>query len=170
METEQSYTSGKLTKKDIPFLVILFSLSLFLFLFYTWAIPLIDPDEPRYASTARNMVLHGNWIVPYFNGAPRINKPPLFYWTIAISYKFFGINEFSARLPSALAATGTVFITYLWAKRFRGETEAGSSYNDGFWAGVVLATSPLFFLISHFCITDMLLTFFVCARDRKSVV
>lgn len=163
METEQNYTSGKLTKKDIPFLTGLFSLSLFLFLFYTWAMPLIDPDEPRYASTARDMVLHGNWIVPYFNGAPRINKPPFFYWTIAISYKFFGINEFSARLPSAIAAAGTVFITYLWAKRFRGGAETGSRCSDGFWAGAVLATSPLFFLISHFCITDMLLTFFVCA-------
>ena len=79
--------------------------------------PLIDPDEPRYASTARDMVLNGNWIVPHFNGVPRINKPPLFYWAIAISYKLFGINEFSARLPSALAATGTVLITYLWGKK-----------------------------------------------------
>ncbi|MBM2834126.1 MAG: hypothetical protein HW406_1287 [Candidatus Brocadiaceae bacterium] len=146
----------KLTKKDIPFLVGLFSIGLFLFLFYTWAMPLIDPDEPRYASTARDMVLNGNWIVPHFNGVPRINKPPLFYWTIAISYKLFGINEFSARLPSALAAIGTVLITYLWGKRLEDR-------KNGFWAGMVLMASPLFFLISRFCITDMLLTFFVCS-------
>ena len=157
------HTARKLTKKDIPFLIGLFSLGLFLFIFYTWAMPLIDPDEPRYASTARDMVLNGNWIVPHFNGAPRINKPPLFYWTVAISYKFFGINEFSARLPSALAAMGTVFITYLWGKRCRGGFETLPCYSDGFWTGVVLMTSPLFFLISHFCITDMLLTFFVSA-------
>ena len=114
--------------------------------------PLIDPDEPRYASTARDMVLNGNWIVPHFNGVPRINKPPLFYWAIAISYKIFGINEFSARLPSALAAIGTVLITYLWGKRLEDR-------KNGFWAGLVLMASPLFFLISRFCITDMLLTF-----------
>ncbi|MFN3531841.1 MAG: ArnT family glycosyltransferase [Candidatus Brocadia sp.] len=162
-ETKLSYSVGKLTKKDLPFLIGLFSLGLFLFLFYTWAMPLIDPDEPRYASTARDMVLHGNWIVPHFNGAPRINKPPLFYWTVAISYKFFGISEFSARLPSALAAMATVFVTYLWGKRCRGELETSPYCTNGFWAGVVLMTSPLFFLISHFCITDMLLTFFVCA-------
>lgn len=157
------HPAGKLIKKDIPFLIGLFSLGLFLFLFYTWAMPLIDPDEPRYASTARDMILNGNWIVPHFNGAPRINKPPLFYWTVAISYKFFGINEFSARLPSALSAMGTVFITYLWGKRCRSGFKTRPYYSDGFWAGVVLMTSPLFFLISHFCITDMLLTFFVCA-------
>lgn len=157
------HPARKLTKKGIPFLIGLFSLGLFLFLFYTWTMPLIDPDEPRYASTARDMVLNGNWIVPHFNGAPRINKPPLFYWTVAVSYKFFGINEFSARFPSALAAMGTVFITYLWGKRCRGWFETLPCYSDGFWTGVVLMTSPLFFLISHFCITDMLLTFFVSA-------
>jgi len=78
MEIKLQNHPEKLTKKDIPFLIGLFSIGLFLFLFYTWAMPLIDPDEPRYASTARDMV------------------PPLFYWTIAISYKIFGINEFGA--------------------------------------------------------------------------
>ena len=151
----QNHTK-KLTKQDIPFLVGLFLLGLFLFLFYTWAMPLIDPDEPRYASTARDMVLNGNWIVPHFNGVPRINKPPLFYWAVAISYKIFGINEFSSRLPSSLAAIGTVLITYLWGKKLEDR-------KAGFWAGVLLMASPLFFLISRFCITDMLLTFFICS-------
>lgn len=156
MEIKLQNHPEKLSKKDIPFLIGLFSIGLFLFLFYTWAMPLIDPDEPRYASTARDMVLNGNWIVPYFNGVPRINKPPLFYWTIAISYKLFGINEFSARLPSALAATGTVLIAYLWGKRLEDRKK-------GFWAGVTLMASPLFFFISRFCITDMLLSFFICS-------
>lgn len=157
METKLNrHPAERLTKKDIPFLSGLISLGLVLFLFYTWAMPLIDPDEPRYASTASDMVLNNNWIVPHFNGAPRINKPPLFYWAIAISYKIFGISEFGARLPSTLAAIGTVLITYLWGKRLEDR-------NNGFWAGVMLIASPLFFFISRLCITDMLLTFFVCA-------
>ncbi|MDQ1273699.1 MAG: hypothetical protein QG591_2329 [Planctomycetota bacterium] len=157
METKLNrHPAERLTKKDIPFLFGLISLGLVLLLFYTWAMPLIDPDEPRYASTASDMVLNNNWIVPHFNGAPRINKPPLFYWAIAISYKIFGINEFGARLPSALAAIGTVLITYLWGKRIEDR-------KNGFWAGIMLMASPLFFFISRLCITDMLLTFFVCA-------
>ncbi|NUO08309.1 MAG: glycosyltransferase family 39 protein [Candidatus Brocadia sp.] len=157
MEAQPKHHSEKrITKKDIPYLSGLISLGLVLFLFYTWEIPLIDPDEPRYASTASDMALNNDWIVPHFNGAPRINKPPLFYWAIAISYKIFGINEFSARLPSVLAAIGTVLITYLWGKRIEDR-------NNGFWAGVMLMASPLFFFISRLCITDMLLTFFVCA-------
>jgi 4-amino-4-deoxy-L-arabinose transferase-like glycosyltransferase len=157
MEIESKQQSlGKLTKKDVPFLAGLFFMGLFLFLFYIWAMPLIDPDEPRYASTARDMIINGNWIVPHFNGEPRINKPPLFYWTIALCYKIFGVNEFSSRLPSALAAFGTAIITYLWGRR-------SGSCKDGFWSAMVLMSSPLFFLIARFCITDMLLTFFICA-------
>ena len=157
MEIESKQQSlGKLTKNDVPFLAGLFFMGLFLFLFYIWAMPLIDPDEPRYASTARDMIINGNWIVPHFNGEPRINKPPLFYWTIALCYKIFGVNEFSSRLPSALAAIGTAIITYLWGRR-------SGSCKDGFWSALVLMSSPLFFLISRFCITDMLLSFFVCA-------
>lgn len=152
-----------ITKKDMSLFLVLFFSGIFLFSLYTWAVPLIDPDEPRYASTACNMVSGGNWIVPIFNDAPRINKPPLFYWMIAVSYKMFGINEFSARLPSALAAIGTVFITYLLGKRLCGRKK-------GFWAGVILMTSPLFFLLSRCCITDMLLTFFVSASLYLFVV
>ena len=146
----------RITKKDIPFILCLFLLGLFFFLFYTWAIPLMDPDEPRYAATARGMVLDNNWIVPFFNGEPRINKPPLFYWMVACSYKVFGINEFGARFPSAMAAIGTVLITYLLGKRYE-------SRKSGFWAGMVLISSPLFFLVSRLCITDILLTFFISA-------
>lgn len=157
METKLNrYSTERLTKKDIPFLLGLISLGFVLFLFYTWSMPLIDPDEPRYASAANDMVTNNHWIVPHFNGAPRINKPPLFYWVIAISYKIFGISEFSARLPATLAAIGTVLITYLWGKRLEDR-------KNGFWAGVMLMASPLFFFISRLCITDMLLTFFVCA-------
>lgn len=157
METKLNrHSTERLTKKDIPFLLGLIVIGLVLFLLYTWSMPLIDPDEPRYASTASDMVLNNNLIIPHFNGAPRINKPPLFYWAIAISYKIFGISEFGARLPSALAAIGTVLITYLWGKRLEDR-------KNGFWAGVMLMVSPLFFFISRLCITDMLLTFFVSA-------
>ena len=56
MEIKLQHHAETLTKKDIPFLIGLSLLGLFLFLFYTWAMPLIDPDEPRYASTACDMV------------------------------------------------------------------------------------------------------------------
>ena len=44
------------------------------------SIPLVDPDEGRYAAAARTMAETGDWVIPRFNGAPRLNKPPLAYW------------------------------------------------------------------------------------------
>lgn len=64
---------------------------------------LIDETEPLFAEAARQMTVTGDWITPFFNGVPRFDKPPLIYWLMAIAYSTFGINEFSARLPSALA-------------------------------------------------------------------
>ncbi|MGI0489874.1 ArnT family glycosyltransferase, partial [Pantanalinema rosaneae CENA516] len=67
-------------------------------------IGLIDETEPLFAEAARQMTVTGDWITPYFNGDTRFDKPPLIYWLMAIAYKLFGVNEWSARLPSALAA------------------------------------------------------------------
>ena len=65
---------------------------------------LIDPDEPRYAATAKNMVVSNDYIVPYFYGKLRINKPPLTYWLTAISYKLFKPNEYFSRLPHIICS------------------------------------------------------------------
>ncbi len=87
---------------------------------------LTGPDEPRYASVARAMVESGDWVTPRLNGQPWFEKPVLYYWTAAISFRLFGVNEFAARLPSALAATlGTLALA--WAGwRFYGSRAAWS--------------------------------------------
>ncbi|QSR84471.1 glycosyltransferase family 39 protein [Methylacidimicrobium sp. B4] len=63
-------------------------------------LPLIDRDEPRFAEAAREMAERGEWWVPYFNGAYRLDKPPLIYWLMGISFRAFGENELGARMPS----------------------------------------------------------------------
>jgi 4-amino-4-deoxy-L-arabinose transferase-like glycosyltransferase len=69
------------------------------------AVGLIDETEPLFAEAARQMVVTGDWITPYFNGDTRFDKPPLVYWLMAVAYKTVGVNEWSARFPSALAIT-----------------------------------------------------------------
>jgi 4-amino-4-deoxy-L-arabinose transferase-like glycosyltransferase len=68
-------------------------------------IGLVDETEPLFAEAARQMVVTGDWITPYFNEATRFDKPPLVYWLMAIAYQMVGVNEWSARFPSALAIT-----------------------------------------------------------------
>jgi len=72
----------------------------------TATIPLIDRDEPRFAQATREMMEgeHANWIVPYFNGEYRFDKPILIYWLMRACYAVLGVNEFSARLPSVICA------------------------------------------------------------------
>jgi 4-amino-4-deoxy-L-arabinose transferase-like glycosyltransferase len=68
------------------------------------ALGLVGPDEPRYASIARSMEESGDWVTPRLNGQPWFEKPVLYYWAAGMSFKLFGVNDYSARLPSALAA------------------------------------------------------------------
>jgi 4-amino-4-deoxy-L-arabinose transferase-like glycosyltransferase len=69
--------------------------------------PLFDEDEGFYAETSREMLETGNYLTAHFNGAPQYEKPILIYWFQTISFRIFGLNEFAARFPSALA-------TFLW--------------------------------------------------------
>src|SRR5262249_12868138 len=63
-----------------------------------------DIDEGNNATAAREMLAADNWVIPTFNGELRVDKPALLYWLQILAYQQFGVNEFSARLPSALAA------------------------------------------------------------------
>jgi 4-amino-4-deoxy-L-arabinose transferase-like glycosyltransferase len=68
------------------------------------ALGLVGPDEPRYMFIARAMLQSGDWITPRLYGQPWFEKPVLYYWAAAAAFRLFGIGEFAARLPSALAA------------------------------------------------------------------
>ncbi len=68
------------------------------------ALGLTGPDEPRYTSIARNMAESGDWVTPRLDSKPWFEKPILFYWEAAASFRVFGENDYAARFPSALAA------------------------------------------------------------------
>jgi 4-amino-4-deoxy-L-arabinose transferase-like glycosyltransferase len=117
---------------------------------------LIEPDEGRNAEVAREMLAHGDWITPHFNNFAYLDKPPVFFWAIATTFKVAGLSEASARFPSALAALLTVFLVWFLARRmFENST--------GLYAGIVVATSPLVVVFARDVIFDMTLTLFVTA-------
>src|SRR5689334_14856003 len=62
------------------------------------AFPLFEPDEGRYAEIPREMLVRGEWIVPYLQSEPYLDKPPLLYWLVGISYRIFGVHDWAARL------------------------------------------------------------------------
>ena len=116
-----------------------------------------NPDEPRYAQVAKEMVNGGDWVLMHYNGKNYGNKPPLFFWLIALSsYLWQGFTSFSVRFPPALFGTLTVLLTFLIGK-------ALYSSRTGFLSGLILATSVEFAYISTRADTDSTLTFFTTA-------
>ena len=136
---------------DHLILVALAVISYLLFFHQLGNIGMIGPDEPRYASIARTMFETGDYITPRLNGEVWFEKPVLMYWGAAIGYKIFGVNEWGARFPSALAATVCVFLLYWCGRRLWDRA-------TGFWAAVIMASSVGFFAFSRAASMDLLLT------------
>ena len=88
------------------------------------AFGLVWPDEPRYASIARDMAAGGDWVTPRLHGEPWLEKPILYYWVAALGYRIFNNGELAARLPSVLGALTTMLALGWVAWRFYGPTTA----------------------------------------------
>lgn len=118
-----------------------------LFLGNCW---LLDVDEPRYAQASWEMLSRGDWLIPWFNGLLRLDKPVWFYWTQMVSYQVFGVSEFSARLPSVLMQLLTVVVTY-----GVGRTMVNRSF--GILSALVVSTMLMMLVLGRMAITDMTL-------------
>jgi 4-amino-4-deoxy-L-arabinose transferase-like glycosyltransferase len=112
------------------------------------AIGFVGPDEPRYAWIARDMVESGDWVTPRLYGKPWFEKPPLFYWGAAVSFKLFGVSEAAARLPSAISALfATLALAWLALRLYGAETAR--------WLLLLLPTTVGMIGFSHAAATDM---------------
>lgn len=116
--------------------------------------PLFEPDEGRYAQIPFEMLMRGAWIVPTLQGEPYLDKPPLFYWLVMLSYSLFGVHDWAARLVPALAVLGSVATTYLLGRRLVGERAAT-------WGALVLLLGPGFVGTGRLLVLDGLLTLWV---------
>ena len=113
---------------------------------------LMDDVDAVQAQIARNMVQSGDWVTARLDGVPYLEKPPLLYWMIAVSYKVFGVHDWSARIPVALSAIALCWVTAafgLWAFGKRA----------GFYAGLCMSTCIGLFLFTRILLPDAMLTF-----------
>jgi 4-amino-4-deoxy-L-arabinose transferase-like glycosyltransferase len=133
--------------------VLLTALAGVLFFWNLGSVSLWDVDEGRNATCTWEMYERGDWIVPTYNGELRSAKPALQYWLQMLAYQLCGVNEWGARLPSALAALASLFIAYEFGRRM-------FSKSTGLMAGIVLATTPMIIGSAHFANPDALLNLF----------
>lgn len=110
---------------------------------------LMPPDEARYAAVSGWMADHGNWLEPRLGEQLHITKPPLTYWAQALSQRLLGHTELAVRLPSAIASTILVLLTFRFARHACGAMAAMLAVG-------VLSAMPLFEIVGRLAITDPL--------------
>ena len=112
---------------------------------------LMDDVDAVQAQIARNMLTSGDWVTARLDGVVYLEKSPLIYWLIAISYKIFGAFDWAARIPVALACVALGWLTAAFGTWAFGK-------RAGFYAGLAVSTCIGLFLFTRILIPDVMLT------------
>src|ERR1700751_6290764 len=96
---------------------------------------LLDDADSVHAEASREMLLNHNWVTLYVNGIRYLEKAPLMYWAVALSYKLFGVGEWQTRLPLALAVLALAWSAFIFGRRYLGE-------EAGVYAAVIMINAP----------------------------
>ena len=139
-----SSEKGKLSHRFILFIAAV------LLLFCKTDYSLFEPDETRYAEIPREMLANNEWLVPLLGGEPYLDKPPLLYWLIILSYKAFGVGVWQARLIPFLALFMVQIFAYELGRKIVGSKEA-------FIGTLFLLLCPGFIIMGKLLVLDGLL-------------
>jgi 4-amino-4-deoxy-L-arabinose transferase-like glycosyltransferase len=147
--------NSPMSKRTALHIFVLLGLSYLLFFYNLGNIALWDPDEPRQAIMAREMMERGDYVHPYLNGEPYLEKPPFHPWMIVAAARLTGrLDDYSARLPSAVAATFIVLILYLFGTLIRDGTA-------GLLSALMVMTNMQFLSNARESVMDMTFAFLI---------
>ena len=129
---------------------------------------LMDDVDAVQAQIARTMLVSGDWVTARLDGVLYLEKAPLIYWLMALFYRTFGVADWVARLPVALASVALALLVSLFGMW-------GFGKRAGFYAGLCMSTCVGLFLFTRIQIPDVMLTFtitlalwaFLRALDEK---
>ena len=159
--------------KTKKYVWIIFAVIIIFIYFFGLTVPLLGPDEPRYAQIAREMFERGDLVTPKLGGFDWFEKPALLYWLQIVSYKIFGVSEFAARFGSAIFGLGTVFSLWILGKsvqisnfKFQSQENEFSTNNEqqipnnfANWLALITASSIGLLVFSRGASFDIILTF-----------
>jgi len=111
----------------------------------------MDDVDAVQAQIARNMLQSGDWVTARLDGIAYLEKSPLKYWMMAVSFKIFGVHDWAARVPIAICVVLLCWVTARFGAWAFGE-------RGGMCSGLVLATSVGLFLFTRILIPDAILT------------
>ena len=110
--------------------------------------PLSNPDEGRYGEIPREMAVTGDFVTPRLNGVKYFEKPPLVYWLSALTFRQFGVSEFTVRLWGGIFSILGVLLTYAAARALHGRAV-------GIWSAIILSTTLMYYIFSQIMLLDM---------------
>jgi len=117
---------------------------------------LLDDADSTHAEAAREMFVTGDYVTLHINGVRYLEKAPLPYWLVAISYRIFGVNEFATRLPMAISVLLLGALALVWTQRAFGD-------RGGIYAALFVYTAAGVFLFTRVLIPDVLLSLLIAA-------
>jgi len=140
--------------------IVLLFFAIAAFYFYGLGhLPLVGPDEPRYAQVAREMFLRRDLITPTLGGHTWFEKPALLYWMMIASFKLFGVTEWSARLPSAISGVLTVVAVLVMGRQLEVvKDEENKLQGYAVWSVLAAATMIGIVVFSRGVSFDIILT------------
>lgn len=141
-------------KHEYWWYVILAVLAFFSFFFAIGSYPLFDNNEGLYASIAKFMLLHKEFIIPHLNCVPYIEKPPLLYWLLAGSFSLLGFTALAARLVTATSAALICVAIVFFAKKIKQSP-------IGIYSALIFASSIGVSIIARMVYFDMLFTLLI---------
>jgi len=113
-------------------------------------IDIMEVDASQYAAMSREMLDSGNYLQLYDRGQNYLDKPPLLFWVSSLSYRLFGISNFTYRLPSLLFSLLGIFATFQLGKKLYGERAA-------FYSALILSSCQAWFMMNLDVRTDTIL-------------
>jgi uncharacterized membrane protein len=152
----ESRRSTLIPQSEAALVLLALAVVWFALFFQLGKLPLLQPDEGRNTEVAREMKESGAWLSPSYDGIAYLDKPAFYFKAVALSLAAFGNNEAAARLPSAIFGLATLALAYGFCRRIYGARCAGM-------AVIVVATMPLYVVLSRTVIFDIALAFFVVA-------
>jgi 4-amino-4-deoxy-L-arabinose transferase-like glycosyltransferase len=120
-------------------------------------LPLVGPDEPRYAQVAREMFLRHDLVTPTLGGHTWFEKPALLYWMMIAGFRAFGVSEWSARLGTALAGLLTI-AAVCWISHRLELKRTSAAQGSSFFSTLVVASSAGLIVFSRAASFDIVIT------------
>jgi 4-amino-4-deoxy-L-arabinose transferase-like glycosyltransferase len=136
-----------------PAILVLFIL---VYLGSAFSPALQDDADSTHAEAAREMLVTHDYVTLHVNGVRYLEKAPLMYWLIALSYRVFGVNEFAARFPTVIAMFLMMLLGRTWGRRAYGP-------RAGLYAALFVLTTAGFYLFTRIIIPEAILALFIAS-------